>query len=60
MQSEDVDIRTLISCFFILEGADMSQLGLLGLSSSQTLALSGAVNAPLMSKVKEFTEKFAG
>lgn len=60
LQNDDVDTRIVLACFLIQEGADMNELGLLGLSTLQTLAISEAINAPLTTMVKEFAEKFAG
>ena len=60
LSNDDIDTRVVIACFLIQEGADMSQMGFLGLSSTQTLAISAAVNSQLMSIVKQFAEKYAG
>ena len=58
MQRDDADIRLVIACFLIQEGADMKQISMLGLSDTQTLAMIGATNATVSTVVKEFCGKY--
>ena len=58
--SSDVETHTVIACFLIQEGADVDGLGLVGLTSTQTLAIGEALNATVIKTIKTFAENYAG
>lgn len=60
ISNEDVEVHTVIACLLIQEGAHLSGLGLMGLNSSQTLAIAEAINPTVMKIIKDFAEKYSG
>ena len=59
-KNDDVAVYTVIACFLIQEGADMTSLGFMGLTSSQTLAIGETISPTVIKTIRMFADKHAG
>ena len=59
-ENDNVEVYTVIACFLIQEGADMTSLGFMGLTSFQTLAIGETVNPTVINTIRMFADKHAG
>ena len=60
ISNKDIEVYTVIACLLIQEGADVSGLGLMGSSSSQTLAIGESINPAVMKTIRSFAENYSG
>ena len=57
---DDVEVYAVMACLLIQEGADMNSLGIMGLTSSQTLAIGETFNPSVIKTIRTFADKYAG
>ena len=59
LSRDDVEVRTVVGCFLIQEGADMNSPGFMGLTLSQALAIGESAH-PWIKATRAFADEHVG